>query len=381
MEIGKFIGLAKDNYDNIVYRIRFINGKTSDIHPNDLKYNILEDDITLVNLDSDLKNTCTSEKTGIPKVSDDDISKLLYKSKILGLGIKNISCYNLVDNEAYSYLITKSPNESILVIPNNIKLIGLLNDTGRQIDRTFNKLSVVGGYGLEAIPALFESCNIIELDLSRFDTQNVVDMRYLFNKAYIGNMDLSQLNVNNVKTMYSMFNSIHIPELQITNWCSSELMDVRSMFKRCTCDRIEILSMGLGQADSFEDMFYGSRIDTLKIVGLNTLNITNMSYMFYDAKINHIGLGNFKTQNVRTMLCMFCNCNIGEIDLRSFKTHNVENMDSMFNNSIVGDLDLRGFTSTKLRYATDMFLKTRHKQLLIVDEQIKRLYELSRKVH
>ena len=47
---------------------------------------------------------------------------------------------------------------------------------------------------------MFSDCyNIINLDLSSFDTKNVIDMSYMFYKCYnMTNLDLSSFDTKNV---------------------------------------------------------------------------------------------------------------------------------------------------------------------------------------
>ena len=53
---------------------------------------------------------------------------------------------------------------------------------------------------------MFYNCkNIIDIDFSKFDTKNVIDMKYMFGCISLKTLNLSSFNTKNVKDMSNMF--------------------------------------------------------------------------------------------------------------------------------------------------------------------------------
>ena len=127
---------------------------------------------------------------------------------------------------------------------------------------------------------MFYNCgNIINLDLSSFNTQNVQNMSYMFYECKnIMNLDLSSFNTQNVKNMMSMFQGCEFLNLDLSSF--------------------------------------------------NTHNATNMDYMFaWCHKFENLDLSSFNTENVNSMTSMFDQCfALKNINLSSFNTKNVKNM-------------------------------------------------------
>jgi len=150
---------------------------------------------------------------------------------------------------------------------------------------------------------LFYNCtSLTNINLSNFNTQNVTNMKCMFNGcSSLTNINLSNFNTQNVTNMDSMF---------------------------CDC----------------------TSLTNINLSNFNTQKATNMGYMFYDcSSLTNINLSNFKTQNVTNMLCMFCGCSsLINLNLSNFNTHNVNDMRNMFGycSSLV-NINLSNFNTQK----------------------------------
>jgi len=109
---------------------------------------------------------------------------------------------------------------------------------------------------------MFYSCgNIINIDLSNFDTTNVTNMSYMFDSCYLLRTltGISKWNTANVTNMSCMFRFCHslksLPD--ISKWNTANVIDMSYMFTVCH------------SLKSLPD-----------ISKWNTTNVTNMSYMF-----------------------------------------------------------------------------------------------------
>ena len=152
--------------------------------------------------------------------------------------------------------------------------------------------------------------NILDLDLSSFDTSKVTDMSFMFNSM----SNLTALNLSNFDTS-----------------------KVRYM----------------------DYMFYGmSSLTTLDLSNFDTSQVKNMSYMFNSmSKLNALNLSNFNTSKVWDMRAMFANMsNLTSLNLSSFDTSRVTDMSYMFyGKSSLTTLNLSNFDTSKVTDMRGMF--------------------------
>ena len=74
--------------------------------------------------------------------------------------------------------------------------------------------------------------NILDLDLSNFDTSKVTDMHGMFfNMFYLTTLNLSNFDTSNVMDMNSMFYSVgNLSKLDLSNFDTSKVTDMHDMF-------------------------------------------------------------------------------------------------------------------------------------------------------
>ena len=188
---------------------------------------------------------------------------------------------------------------------------------------------------------MFRGCyNIIKLDLSSFDTSNVVDMKHMFSLCCY----MEEINLSNLKT--------------------DQVNDMSYMFNKCLClERIEFpQSFMTKNVKNMEFMFHMcsklTKIDFPK--SFITNNVTDMSVMFGKCyNLQNLDLRNFMTENVINMKYMFDQCNNLEkilIDSKKFKTKNVVNMCYMFNEcQNLETIDLSNFNINNVNNLSYMF--------------------------
>ena len=132
---------------------------------------------------------------------------------------------------------------------------------------------------------MFRCCEIINsIDLSSFNTSEVINMSYMFFNCY----NLTSIN-------FGSFNTTNVREMS-------------SMFYNC------------------------NNLYSIDLSSFNTNNVNSMAYMFYDCdNLYSIDLSSFNIKNVNSMVYMFSNCkNLNFIDLPSFDNNNI-NTDNMIN--------------------------------------------------
>ena len=111
---------------------------------------------------------------------------------------------------------------------------------------------------IKNISNLFDGCDILEsINISNFNTSNVVDMRRMFSGIRITSIDLSHFNTSNVKYMTEMFyNTFVLNSLNLSNFNTENVIEMTRMFYECNCLRyLDITSFTINDInDNFKLM-------------------------------------------------------------------------------------------------------------------------------
>lgn len=230
--------------------------------------------------------------------------------------------------------------------------------------------------------------NILELDLSNFDTSKVANMSHMFNgMRNLTTLNLSNFNTSNVTDMGGMFFSMtSLTTLNLSNFDTSKVTNMGSMFYGISnLTTLNLSNFNTSQVTIMGGMFYGmsnlttlnlsnfntskttdmrsmfngmTNLASLNISSFNTENVENMSGMFsLLRKIEHLDLSHFRTDKVTNMGSMFYQMTaLKTINLSNFNTANVTDMSSMFSmDDNLTELDLRSFTTPKVENFGYMF--------------------------
>ena len=178
--------------------------------------------------------------------------------------------------------------------------------------------------------------NILEIDLSNFDTSEVTDMHNMF----YGMSNLTTLNVSHFDT--------------------SKVTDMSLMFHGMRdLSALNLSSFNTSQVTDMHNMFYGmSNLTTLNVSHFDTSKVTNMGLMFYGmSNLTTLDLSNFDTSKVTNMGNMFSSMtNLTSLNLSSFNTSKVTDMGFMFYGiPNLTSLDLSNFDTSKTTKMSFMF--------------------------
>ena len=185
--------------------------------------------------------------------------------------------------------------------------------------------------------------NILDLDLSNFDTSNVMNMGIMFHgMSSLTSLNLSNFDTSKVTNMQWMFFGMRsLTTLNLSSFNTANVTDMSAMFA------------GL------------PNLATLNLSSFDTSNVTNMSGMFYEASnLSVLNLSNFNTANVTDMSAMFYNMvSLTSLDLSSFNTPEVTSMSNTFSLSDVYKSNDKlekiyvnnDFNTSKLINYSDMF--------------------------
>ena len=185
--------------------------------------------------------------------------------------------------------------------------------------------------------------NILELDLSNFDTSKVTNMHAMFNvMSNLTTLNLSNFNTSNVTDMSYMFAVMpKLATLNLSNFDTSKVTNMSYMFNGAT------------------------NLTTLNLFSFDTSKVINMNHMFsYVPNLISLDLSNFDTSKVTDMSDMFSEMlNLTSLDISNFDTSNVTKMNQMFllpngyeyNDKLEKIYVNNDFNTSKLAEFSDMF--------------------------
>ena len=185
--------------------------------------------------------------------------------------------------------------------------------------------------------------NILELDLSNFDTSKVTNMYAMFNgMSNLTTLNLSNFNTSNVTDMSYMFAVMpKLATLNLSNFDTSKVTNMSYMFNGAT------------------------NLTTLNLFSFDTSKVINMNHMFsYVPNLISLDLSNFDTSKVTDMSDMFSEMlNLTSLDISNFDTSNVTKMNQMFllpngyeyNDKLEKIYVNNDFNTSKLAEFSDMF--------------------------
>ena len=210
---------------------------------------------------------------------------------------------------------------------------------------------------------MFHKCeNIINIDLSHFNSSYVTNMCGMFEKCHnLKEIKFDNLNTSNVKNMSWMFNECEsLISLNLSNFQTQNVENMICMFNRCnSLKTLNLSNLDAQKVKNMICMFWGceslTKIDFSKF---KTKNIVNMEKMFHGCfLLDNLDLSDFNTEKVEIMSNMFQECkSLKKLNLSSFRTPKVKNMTEMFFRcESLESLNLSNFTLESIVNIDGMF--------------------------
>ena len=204
--------------------------------------------------------------------------------------------------------------------------------------------------------------NILELDLSSFDTSLVMNMNDMFRgMSNLTILNLSNFDTSKVTSMFHMFSGMsNLASLDLSSFDTSQVTDMRGMFNGITnLTTLNLSNFNTSNVTNMSSMFSGmSSLTTLDLSSFDTSQVTGMLYMFSDMpNLTILNLSNFDTSKVTSMFHMFSGMsNLASLDLSSFDTSQVTDMSGMFKGMRdLTTLDLSSFDTSQVTDMRRMF--------------------------
>ena len=156
------------------------------------------------------------------------------------------------------------------------------------------------------------STNITEIDLSKFNSDSITDIRYMFfNCTSLKSINFAGFNTTNVIYMNAMFaNCSSLISLNISNFNMQAVKQLVSMFFDCqSLKSLYLPAMSTTQIINYNYMFYNCY--SLKSLNLSKWNISNVhiisfNSMFYNCtSLTSLNISNFDTNSINFLGVLF----------------------------------------------------------------------------
>lgn len=171
---------------------------------------------------------------------------------------------------------------------------------------------------------MFVDINVSEIDLTEFDTTNVVDMDYMFLEADLGDR-FSLGSTTNAQANTPGRNTLTLNTEGVTS--------MSGMFKDCKVKHLDLSSLRTNNVTDFSDMFCSCNdLIDLNVDGFDTSRAKDFHGMFQGCiKLTQLNVKHFKVDNVLHMSCLFSRClRLKVIDLGSWDSSQVSDANEMF---------------------------------------------------
>ena len=208
----------------------------------------------------------------------------------------------------------------------------------------------------------YGTSNLTTLNVSNFDTSKVTNMGLMFyGMSNLTTLDLSNFDTSKVTNMGNMFSSMtNLTSLNLSGFNTSKVTDMGFMFYGIpNLTSLDLSNFDTSKTTKMSFMFYGMRnLTALNLSSFNTSQVTDMSGMFSSMpSLTSLNLSHFDTSKVTDMHFMFRDTsNLTTLNLSNFDTSKVTDMNNMFRNmSSITSLDLSHFDTSKVTDMENMF--------------------------
>ena len=225
---------------------------------------------------------------------------------------------NLINFSSEIHLTTNGQGEQYFLSnsysgaqPNEVIVNGItVNYTGNKcyMEEKINNVTLIFNEQISTCGYMFYYLtNIIEIDLSNFNTFEVINMTSMFSRCLnLEKINFGNINTSSLKNMYSLFKDcINLTSIDLTIFDTSYIQDMGAVFSGC------------------------SNLEKINFGNISTSSVNYMDYLFSGcSKLLTLNLSTFDTSQVRYMNGMFYNCsNLKYLDLSSFNTSKLRYID------------------------------------------------------
>lgn len=171
---------------------------------------------------------------------------------------------------------------------------------------------------------MFVDINVSEIDLTEFDTTNIVDMDYMFLEANLGDC---------LSLVSSTITQANTPDRNILTLNTEGVISMSGMFKDCKVKHLDLRNLRTDNVTDFSDMFCSCNdLIDLNVDGFDTSKAKDFHGMFQGCiKLTQLNVKHFNVDNVLHMSCLFSRClRLKVINLESWDFSQVRDANEMF---------------------------------------------------
>ena len=285
--------------------------------------------------------------------------------------------WNNIDSEGWGVILTDKDSTEDVTTPlcsyiNDKPIISMshmfLKTKSNNIDlSSFDTKNVINMYSM-----FLNTENIHELDFSSFNTENVTNMSKMFGKksysdidSSIEKLDLRYFDTSKVTDMSYMFESLSNAEsINLTGFDFTNISNT-SLSGRLGLNQLTLLKkLNLSKTKYKGDMTYAfsyytsESLEEIDFSDVDTSEVTIMNDLFFGSKfLKKIDLSSFDTQNVTSMNYMFALCsNLESVEFGNIDTSNVKDLTFMFTHcDNLKKVDLSKFDTSSLQDFSYLF--------------------------
>jgi len=244
---------------------------------------------------------------------------------------------NKITLEGYDHLTWRSKIIPYIRTDNCIDMSNMFSGENYQLPETLD-LRRFNTSKVTDMRAMFDHCMSTSiLGLENFDTSKVTDMSFMFNEAHITTLDTSNLDTSKVTTMENMFCNCPAEVLDVSGFNTELVTNMSCLFEGVPAE-LDVSNFDTSSVTTMHNMFKDTGGQTLDLTSFNTSLVTDMSSMFDGAQCEELDVSNFDMSSVEDMARMFAKISVDELDISNLDLSNVEVMSNMFYNSTIGNL-------------------------------------------
>ena len=161
---------------------------------------------------------------------------------------------------------------------------------------------------------------------SKDQLQSIIQERYYNNKSFI---DLTDIDISELDNLSYIFYTLNMEVVDISGWNTSNVITMENMFS--FCDKLKniigIENLDVSKLQRANAMFYGCKnLVELDLTNWNPISLENMSNMFYNcSNLKMIkNIENWQLPNIKIVRKMFCNCVKLNVDLSNWDLTNIK---------------------------------------------------------
>lgn len=168
------------------------------------------------------------------------------------------------------------------------------------------KVISFGKLGITSLAYAFSRCNNLNQLSQLPDT--VTDLEGCFiNNTSSNLLDISRWNTGNVTNIRSMVAGAANFNQSLSDWDTSKVTNMSNMFQGATAFNGNVSSWNTGNVTNMSNMFLNTRDFNGNLASWDTSKVTDMNSMFSNARAFNSNIANWNTGNVTTIYSMFRN--------------------------------------------------------------------------